>query len=294
MSAFAARGLSIALAVLGIAWTFCGCGYTVVKQSPPPGAQLIGVDTLHVPEEPLSELPPGHPPISDPADWVGLSFLDMIVGTDEPLRFESLRTDRNILFPTEHAHLTLRITLGDPIDAMIWQIRIDEFGWFTAATWQHTGLSLDMEENMASTRVEFRLDRMSEAALRAMLIALMPITRESVRRIPEIAIEDIPWEFWPHEHPGLIELEYRIERLDALTVQDWPGGKITAPLDLTQLMIGTWDGPPPFPTMELIWRLAEENPLIIDIAMVTEAVILAWEIEGRDQEMIQFPLRVGR
>ena len=129
MSAIAGRGISGAL----IALVLSGCGYTVVKDSPEPDVQMDVADSLYVPEDPGAELPPGHPPIPDPADWVGLSFLDMIVGEEEPLRFENLRADRSILFPTEHAYLTLRITLGDPIDATIWQLRIDEFGWFTAA-----------------------------------------------------------------------------------------------------------------------------------------------------------------
>jgi hypothetical protein len=288
------------LLCMGLVLYPAGCGYTVLKhgepaKSPAPeeaGAPAPGAE-IAAPDEALV-LPPGHPPILTEEDWIGRSFLDNIVGDDEPLRFENLRADPRIMMPTDHALITLRVTMGGPAVADIWQLRIDEFGWVTMARWLQGSADPELDEGLAADRVEFRLDRASEAALRAMLIAVMPISQDRPSRVPSTYLRGLPLEFWPHEDPGLIEIDYRIERLDATSPEDWPGGKVVAPVDLLQVLIGTWDGEPPEEVLELVRRTVEARPSLIDLGLLVEGLVLAWEVEGNRQGEIDLPLRVGR
>jgi hypothetical protein len=296
------RALNFAGALFGaiLILSPASCGYTVLKHDEParspapgqtaepsPGAEIEGSGEELV-------LPPGHPPILTEEDWIGRSFLDNILGDDEPLRFENLRADPRILMPSDHALITLRVTMGGPAVADIWQLRIDEFGWVTMARWLQGSADPELDEGLAADRVEFRLDRASEAALRAMLIAVMPISQEKPSRVPSTYLRDLPLEFWPHDDPGLIEIDYRIERLDATSPEDWPGGKVLAPVDLIQVLIGTWDDEPPDEILELMRRTIEARPSLIDLGLLIEGLVLAWEVEGERQREIDLPLRVGR
>lgn len=294
----APRPVVVLLCAVVLTLAAAGCGYTVLEhpdQKSPQGGTGGGQTTEDFGppgEEPA--LPPGHPPIPEPVDWVGRSFLDELVGEAEPLRFENIRGNRGILIPSEHALFTLRVTIGGPAATDIWQIRMDEFGWVTASRWVQGDAGPQLDENLASESVEFRLDRTSESALRAMMIGLLPLSLPRTRNIPQVQMRDIPLEFWPYDDPGLIELDYRIERLDTIAPEDWPGGRIAAPLDLIQVLIGTWDSPPPKGIEEMVWNTADSYPLLIDLALLVEGVVLAWEIEGPGGEEIDLPLRVGR
>ena len=91
-----------------------------------------------------------------------------------------------------------------------------------------------------------------------------------------------------------MELTYRIERMDRLTEEDWPGGMVSAPLDLLQLLIRTWDSPPPRELKEYAREVIFQYPMLVNIAMLAEGLVLAWEIEGEGLEEIDLPLKVGR
>jgi hypothetical protein len=290
--------LPVFLSVLLAALLPAGCGYTVLEHpAPAPGVDSLSVaaDSLALPDTGLAlDLPPGHPPIDQPEDWTGRSFLDFLVGEDEPLRFENMRAQLEARAPGEHAIITLRISLGGPAVMDIWQIRVDEFGWVVGAHWTQGAAEPELDENMAHQRGEFRLDRASESALRAMADILLPKSRERSRTVPPLDLRDVPIEMWPYEDPGLIELDYRIERLDLVDPKDWPGGRIAAPLDVIQVLIGTWDTPPPVPLRRLVRRTVAAYPALIDMALMVEGVVLLWEVEGRGQPDIDLPLRVGR
>ncbi|MCK4305947.1 MAG: hypothetical protein KAY24_17040 [Candidatus Eisenbacteria sp.] len=307
-----ARLMPVWLCAAALALNSAGCGYTILEHPDQGGggraAQSDGIRAdVESPEaatpddsESLARLdqepalPPGHPPITRPEDWIGRSFLDHLVGEEDPLRFENIRSDRRILATSDHATLTLRVIVGGPAVADIWQLRIDEFGWVTAARWMQGDSGPQLDENLAAERAEFRLAYESEAALRTMLLALMPISQSKTRRIDDVAFRDIPLEFWPYDDPGMIEFSYRIERMDSIAPEDWPGGQLAVPVDLIQILIGTWDSAPPKEIQQLIWRTVDQQPLLIDIALLIEGIVLAWEVEGERHAALDLPLWVGR
>lgn len=278
-----------------------GCGYTVLRDPAAQQSSAAIADTSQAMPDSADtsyagqfNFPPNHPKLIEPGDWNGRSFLDDIVGEDDPVRFENMRRELVAPATLEHATLTLRITAGGPAVRDVWQIRMDEFGWMTAAHWlqAHTGPELD--ESLAADRVEFRLDRSSEAALRQMMIELLPAVpapRETVR--PK-EIHNVPSELWPYDDPGLAEVEYHVETFGTLGPEDWPGGYLSVPLDLIEILIGTWKGAPDPVLHQEVWFLAQDRPLLLDLAIFIEGVVLAWEVEGNDQQRVGLPLRVGR
>jgi len=298
MSAGASLVLLIAL--------LSGCGYTQLRgPTPAPGRPPHAPgDTTLAPSDSLAGageaseaeivLPPGHPRITSSEDWVGRSFLDDVVGESDPLRFENLRRHPRARVVSPHAEITFRITLGGPAVAQVWQIRMDEFGWVTAAYWTQGDAGPRLDESLATRRAEFRLARESEAALREMLIQRFPL-REHAEIVRPDRLRSVPIDLWPFEDPGRIDIEYRVETLGTVTPEEWPGGSVSAPLDLLELLIGTWDDVPPRDLREMVRRLARERPMLVDVAMLAEALVLAWEVEGYDQrERLDMPLRVGR
>ena len=264
-----------------------GCGYTVLKQAPPAQApaEEVAAETV---------LPPGHPQIWSADDWIASSFIDYMVGEQEPLRFENMRSDPRVLVPSDHATLRLRISVGGPALADIWQMRVDQFGWVTMARWMQGSAGPEPDEGLATDRSEFRLDRASEAALRAMLLAVMPLASREAHTVPPIQLQNLPIEFWAHHDPGVIELDYRVERLDIANEDEWPGSHIRAPLDLMQVLIGTWDSEPPEEIRDLVRGTIASRPSLIDLALLIEGLVLAWEIEGERHGELEFPLQVGR
>jgi len=280
-------GLVLAVALVA------GCGYTQLR-APGSGAPVAAVEDSSAASAPLdpSRLPPNHPHILSAEEWEGRSLLDDIVGEDEPLRFENLRRHPSARDPNEHAEITFRITLGGPAIARIWQIRMDQFGWVKAAYWTQGEAGPRLDENLAAQRAEFRLARESESALREMVIQLLPPNRGQRVAKPERP-GSLPIELWPFEEPGRIDIEYRIETLTAADPEDWPGGSVSAPLDLVEMLIRTWDSPPPRELRRLARAMAERTPVMIDIALLAEALVLAWEVEGYDQsERLDLPLHV--
>jgi hypothetical protein len=274
-----------------------GCGYTQLR-APGDGALASGAtgDSTAIASDSttldLSRLPPNHPRILSAEEWEGRSLLDDIVGEDDPLRFESLRRHPAARDPNAHAEITFRITLGGPAIARIWQIHMDQFGWVKAAYWTQGEAGPRLDESLAAQRAEFRLARESESALREMAIQLLP-----VNEAPQIAKPDrplsLPTSLWPYDDPGRIDIEYRIETLTAVSPEDWPGGSVSAPLDLIELLIQTWDAPPPRDLRRLARAMAERSPMMIDVAMLAEALVLAWEVEGYDQaDRLELPLHV--
>jgi hypothetical protein len=97
-------------------------------------------------------LPPGHPPVMRSEDWIGRSFLDRILGEDDPLRFENLRQQAAAHVPSHNATITVRITAGGPAVADVWQVRMDEFGWVTAAHWTQGAAGPTLDETTATER----------------------------------------------------------------------------------------------------------------------------------------------
>jgi len=295
-STFGERIAGLALAAVLVA----GCGYTQLR-TPGSGGSASGApdDSTAIESSTsgngtldMSQLPPNHPHILSAEEWDGRSLLDDIVGEDDPLRFENLRRHPAARDPSAHAEITFRITLGGPAIYRIWQIHMDQFGWVKAAYWTQGEAGPQLDETLASQRAEFRLARESESALREMAIQLLPLSDT-----PRIAKPDrpasLPIELWPYEDPGRIDIEYRVETLTAASPEDWPGGSVSAPLDLVQMLIQTWDGPPPRELRRLARVMAERSPMMIDVAMLAEALVLAWEVEGYDQaERLELPLRV--
>lgn len=272
-----------------------GCGYTILEHpqgSPGPTAQG-GTGTG-------PQLPPGHPPIDEllpleeETSWEGRSFLDALVGEQDPLRFENVRNDKSMRLPSQHSQITLRMTLGGPALSDIWQVRVDEYGWVVVAHWTQAAGDFELDDTQATERAEFRLARESESALRAMLLAMMPIADDRTRSIPEVRLRDVPLELWTFDESGLLELSYRIETLDRVTAEEWPGGKVTAPLVLVQVLLGTWDSPPPADLRDLVQANVTQHPLLVDLAMMVEGLILAWEVEGPEERTLELPLHVGR
>jgi hypothetical protein len=272
-----------------------GCGYTVLQQ---PGNQP-GTAT-EAPSDGQPQLPPGHPPIDDLVplaemeSWEGRSFLDALVGTTDPLRFENVRGDRTMGLPSQHSKITLRMTIGGPAVSEVWQLRVDEFGWVVAAHWTQAAVGMELDENQTPDRAEFRMARESESALRAMLLATLPVSTEGPRRLPQVHLRDVPIELWSFDESGLLELDYRIETLDGLTAEEWPGGAVTAPLDLIQVLIGTWNSAPPKDLRDLVDQCVTDYPLLVDSAMFVEGMILMWEVEGPEERPFELPLHVGR
>lgn len=272
-----------------------GCGYTILEHpaSGPAPAPQGAPGTAR-------ELPPGHPPIDDldplanVDSWEGRSFLDALVGENDPLRFENVRGDRSMRLPSQHSQITLRLTLGGPAVSEVWQMRVDELGWVVASHWTQAAGGLELDENQAAERAEFRLARESESALRAMLLAMMPITDDQTRRIPEVRLRDLPPDLWTFDETGLLELNYRIETLDRVTAEEWPGGSVAAPLDLVQVLLGTWDAPPAADLRDLVQASVTQNPLLLDLAMLVEGLVLTWEVEGPEERTLALPLHVGR
>ncbi len=275
-----------------------GCGYTVLeRRAAPEEKDAPPGQIIHTPEGPV-ELPPGHPPIADPLsdeEWIGTSFLDHLVGEYEPLRFESIRGNDNLVTPPQHVELQLKMTIGEFGTEDVWRVRMDQFGWITTALWTIGSAGNQPDEGLAQARDEFRLDRQSEEALRAMVIALLPATPTLSRRLPKLPPYDAPPDFWPYfNEPGLLEVSYAVEQLDTASPSQWPGGTLIAQFDLISLLIGTWDSAPPEDLVEMVWGLVTEYPLLLDVAMVAEAVVLAWEIEGPEDPEVELPIRVGR
>jgi len=273
--------------------TATGCGYTVLKGSAGDPTATPPARTAR-PSEGDGELPPGHPPIERGADWLGMSFLDRYIGIDEPLRFENIRRLPDAAAPTRGAIITFRITVGGPTLAEIWQIRMDTFGWVNAAHWQQGSTGPELDEHLAHDRASFRLERESEAALRRMAILLLPQREQPVRLNWPDAFPRAPRSFYAFEDPGRIEIEYRIETIDRVDPETWPGGRVSAPLELVQLLIGTWDDVPPREIRDAAEQLLERYPTLVDIALLAEGIVLAWEVEGAEAEPIGLPLRVGR
>ncbi len=268
-----------------------GCGYTVIRGTPDAGAS----DSTQSDRGAIDrmQLPPGHPKIDQPEDWIGQSFLDHFLGPDEPLRFESVRARPGAGAPSEKAIITYRIVVGGPTLADVWQIRMDAFGWVTAAYWAQGAAGPQLDELLATRREEFRLEPQSEQALRAMAIQLLPQSD----RPGEVHLGTpprVPRELWPFDDPGTIEIEYRIETLDRADPSTWPGGSVIAPLDITQLLIATWDGVPPLELRRAARELMESQPLLVNVALLAEAIALALEVEGSGDERLDLPLRVGR
>jgi hypothetical protein len=270
-----------------------GCGYTQLRhaQAGPTPADTTGADSTFLAEP---ALPAGHPRILNDADWAGRSFLDDILGEDAPLRFENLRAHPRARDPLPHAEITFRMTLGGPAVAQVWQIRMDQFGWVTAAYWTQGEAGPRLDESLATKRNEFRLERASESALREMLIQLLPVGEAEDIQSPPTAPR-YPIDLWPYEDPGRIDIEYRIETLNAASPDDWPGGRVSAPLDLVQLLITTWDGAPPRDLRRLAVGVARERPTLVDVAVMAEGLVVAWEVEGFEvPDRLELPLRVGR
>jgi hypothetical protein len=268
-----------------------GCGYTVLQKPAPPAA--------HPPAGPR-ELPPGHPPIDQPVpqysdeDWEGRSLLDHIVGAGDPLRFENVRGQRGIDMPGQNAYVRLRMSFGGPALTDVWQLRIDENGWVTAARWTQGFAGPQLDEDQAAQRYEFRLDPQSAAALRVMVVAMMPIAPGRTRRIPELELRNLPIDLWAFDESGLLELEYGIETMEALTPSDWPGGQVVAPLNVIEVLIGRWDSTPPLDLQEMVAATVARQPLLVDLAMLVEGVVLAWEVEGPEGgAAIGLPLHVA-
>lgn len=284
-----ACGDSISRSARGLLWflalTTAGCGYTILDQ-PAKGPVVETQEQL--------VLPPGHPPIDTAEDWAGRSFLDEYVGQFDPLRFEMVRANTTHITPSQHATYTLRITLGTGAVVDIWQIRVNDFGWLTASYWMQGTSEPDLDELHAQRRAEFRLDRKSEEALRTMLLAMMPISQNRPQRISPSRRQRLPATFWHYDEAGLLELSYRIERMDRLTEEDWPGGMVSAPLDLVQLLIRTWDEPPPPELREYARQMLYEYPMLANIAMLAEGLVLVWEVEGENPDEVDLPLKVGR
>lgn len=271
-----------------------GCGYTQLRAPGSDAPVAAAAEDSTVASAPLdpSRLPPNHPHILSAEEWEGRSLLDDIVGEDEPLRFENLRRDPAARGPNEHAEITFRITLGGPAIARIWQIQMDQFGWVKAAYWTQGEAGPRLDENLATQRAEFRLARESESALREMVIQLLPPNQGQRVAKPDRPAS-LPIELWPYDDPGRIDIEYRIETLTAVDPKDWPGGSVSAPLDLVELLIQTWEDPPPRELRRLARAMAERSPVMIDIALLAEALVLAWEVEGYDQaERLELPLHV--
>ncbi len=272
-----------------------GCGYTVLQHpDSQPGSGTGG------PSAGPRQLPPGHPPIDtlEPlagmTSWEGNSFLDALVGQSDPLRFENVRGDRGMGLPAQHSQITLRMTIGGPALSDVWQLRVDEFGWVVAAHWQQAAAGEELDEYQAPDRAEFRMARESESALRAMLLATMPISSDPPRQLPQVRLRNVPLELWSFDESGLLELTYRIETLTGVTGEDWPGGGVTAPLDLLEILIATWDSTPPRELQDLVSVTVTKHPLLVDLAMLVEGLILIWEVEGPEARPFELPLRVGR
>jgi hypothetical protein len=267
-----------------------GCGYTVIRGAPGGAADSTQSDRGTIDR---TQLPPGHPRIELPEDWIGQSFLDRYLGVDEPLRFESMRARPGAGAPSEKAIITCRIVVGGPTLADVWQIRMDTFGWVTAAYWAQGAAGPQLDDLLATRREEFRLEPQSEQALRAMVIRLLPQS-DHPGTVQLEAAPRVPRELWPYEDPGTIEIDYRIETLDRADPSTWPGGRVTAPLDITQLLIATWDDVPPLELRRAARTLMEHEPLLVDVALLAEAIALALEVEGSGGERLDLPLRVGR
>lgn len=272
-----------------------GCGYTILEH--PASAPGAGAPDKGAAEP---QLPPGHPPIDDlvqlaePESWEGLSFLDAIVGEDDPLRFENVRNDRSMRLPSQHSQITLRLTQGGPAVSRIWQLRVDEHGWVVVSHWTQPSSGFELNEDQAAERAEFRLSRESEAALRAMLLAMMPIADGRTHRVSRPDPSHVPIDQWTFDETGLLELDYRIETLDRVDSAGWPGGAVAAPLDLVQLLLSTWDAPPPAELRDLVNAAVAPSQLLLDLAMLVEGLVLAWEVEGPADPTLTLPLRVGR
>jgi hypothetical protein len=287
---FAGGLVLLALACSGLA----GCGYTVLKGSTSATADSSGARSESRAPRDNPQLPPGHPEIETLEDWSGRSFLDRYVGEDEPLRFENMRAEPGVAAPSQKAILTIRATRGGPALADVWQIHMDPFGWVTAAYWAQSAAGPQLDELLATRRVEFRLARESENALRAMTILLLPLDMQATRVLSPRSFPGIPQALWPYDDPGRIEIEYRIETLDRADPESWPGGLVTAPLDLVQLLIATWDDVPPPALRAAVRRLMDDQPALVNVAILAEAMVLAFEVEGNGGEALQLPLRVGR
>jgi len=272
-----------------------GCGYTVLEHPDSQSGARPGGSSSGP-----RHLPPGHPPIDDldpmaaMTSWEGRSFLDALVGTSDPLRFENVRGLRSMGLPAERSQITLRMTIGGPALSDVWQLRVDEFGWVVAAHWLQAAAGPVLDENQASDRAEFRMARESESALRAMLLATMPVSTDPPRRLPQVSLRNVPLELWSFDESGLLELTYRIETLSGVTSEEWPGGGVTAPMDLLEILIATWDSRPPDDLQDLVNVTATKHPQLIDLAMLVEGLILVWEVEGPEERSFELPLHVGR
>ncbi len=240
------------------------------------------------------KLPPGHPPIDNLDRWIGRSMLDEFIGEDEPLRFENLRVNKQILFPAENGLFELTIKIGSRSVYDCWHLTIDDFGWFVGARWQQGDAGPQLDDFNASERAEFRLDRDSEAALHTMVIALLPVDDPRDVRIALPERLNLPEHIWAHNGSGIIEFSYQLKQTGMIDKSEWPGGTITLPADIIQLLIGTWSDPPPPELVKAVFTEVERKPMLIDIALLVEGIILAWEVEGEEEDVISLPLRVLR
>ena len=272
-----------------------GC-YTQLQHAKksPPAAGQIADDLSTTESQETPDLPPGHPPIDNLDRWVGQSMLDEFIGADEPLRFENLRVNKQILLPAENGLFEVTIKIGESILYDCWHLTIDDFGWMVGAYWMQSGTGPQLDDGTASKRSEFRLDRDSEAALHTMVVALLPTDNPEDKLIPLPLWPDLPDKIWEYNDAGVIEFSYQLKLMGMVDKSEWPGGTIIVPAIVIQLLIGTWTDPPPPELVNMVFEEVERHPVLIDIALLIEGIILAWEVEGDQKDTINLPLRVLR
>ena len=286
----------IALASL-LASASPGCGYTVLKGGEVSGGETAPASRPRAGAVAESELPPGHPPIDAPEDWIGRSLLDDLLGDKEPLRFENMRAQRGAGAPGGKAIVTVRMITGDPALAAIWQIRMDAFGWVTATYWAQGAAGPRLDDLLATRRAEEFPSSARErgCAARDGDVALP-------RRRPTHA--HAPARVLPAHSAGALAAQRSGAARDRLPHRDdrprrsgraaSAGGQATVPLSLVQLLIGTWDDVPPRALRRAARDLAASQPLLVGAALLAEGIVLALEVEGPPDQELELPLRVGR
>ena len=105
---------------------------------------------------------------------------------------------------------------------------------------------------------------------------------------------DLPEQIWGNNEPGMIEFSYQLRQTGMTDKSEWPGGTITLPADIVQLLIGTWSDPPPPELVKAVFAEVEHEPMLLNIALLVEGIVLAWEVEGEEEDAISLPLRVLR
>ncbi len=290
--------LCLGLACLLLAGATAGCGYTVLKM---PGSGVGGADSTATKaqevgsHDPPAKMPAFHPRLLDPQEWPGCSFLDDILGEDDPLRFEYVREDPAARLPTKSATLRARFILGGEAQAEVWELRMDRFGHLSMlhGTGQRV---LEAPSRWLGTEVgSFRLEHQSECALRIMILELLPLdcTWCRSRRLEDV--RRLPPSLWPDQIEGWIEIEYHIETWTATQPSEWPGGTVRVPLDPVRLLVETWSEEPPLDLRRAVWAMVREEPHLLDLARIVEAIVLAWTVENPDPEASAFPvIRIER